>query len=291
MEVQRMYRTVDGLDEDRLPMKLFQKGKQLGTWDPQAIDFSQDREDWRTLDDLEREALLHLSALFMAGEESVTNDLLPLIMVVAEEGRLEEEMYLTSFLFEEAKHVESFNRFFTEVAEDPGDLSRFHGDNYREIFDERLPSALNRLREDPSPVNQAEASATYNMIVEGVLAETGYHAYFTAFDDKEMFPGMKELAGNLKQDESRHMAYGVYLLSRLVSEHGDPVWDRIESTMAELLPRATGLITEVFEQYETMPLGLELGDFIEYATDQYQRRYERIKSARDKTVEELDAAE
>lgn len=289
MEAQRIYRSMDGLDEDLLPMKLFQKGKQLGTWDPKEIDFSEDREHWEQLDDLEQEALLHLSAQFMAGEESVTNDLLPLIMVMAQEGRLEEEIYLTSFLFEEAKHVEAFDTFFNDVVGDPGDLTRFHGRNYREIFDERLPNALNRLREEPSPENQAEASATYNMIVEGVLAETGYHAYFTAFDEKQMFPGMKEVARNLKQDESRHMAYGVYLLSRLVAEHGEPVWKRIRDTMSELLPRATGLISEVFEQYDTMPLGLELGEFIEYATDQYQRRFERIKSAREKTVTELNA--
>jgi ribonucleoside-diphosphate reductase beta chain len=33
-------------------------------------------------------------------------------MVIAQEGRLEEEMFLTSFLWEEAKHVEFFSRFF-----------------------------------------------------------------------------------------------------------------------------------------------------------------------------------
>jgi hypothetical protein len=32
--------------------------------------------------------------------------------------------------------------------------------------------AVSRLEHDPSPVAQAEASVTYNMIIEGVLAET-----------------------------------------------------------------------------------------------------------------------
>lgn len=35
--------------------------------------------------------------MFQAGEESVTLDLLPLIQVIAGEGRIEEEMFLTSF--------------------------------------------------------------------------------------------------------------------------------------------------------------------------------------------------
>src|SRR6266568_3776936 len=32
-----------GLDWDSVPMRLFQKAKKLGTWDPQALDFSRDR--------------------------------------------------------------------------------------------------------------------------------------------------------------------------------------------------------------------------------------------------------
>ena len=31
---------------------------------------------------------------------------------------------------------------------------------------------------------------TYNMIVEGVLAETGYQGYFTALERRGLMPGM-----------------------------------------------------------------------------------------------------
>ena len=84
----------EGLDYDALPMRLWRKAKTLGVWNPDDIDFSRDREDWVRLSDQERDLLLRLTALFMAGEESVTLDLLPLFMVMAREGRLEEEMYL-----------------------------------------------------------------------------------------------------------------------------------------------------------------------------------------------------
>jgi len=53
--------------------------------------------DWQSLAAEEQDLLLRLTALFQAGEEAVTLDLLPLIQVIAEEGRLEEEMYLTTF--------------------------------------------------------------------------------------------------------------------------------------------------------------------------------------------------
>lgn len=276
MNTPRTFRSMESLDQESLPMRLWHKAKKLGTWDPQAIDFEQDIEDWQQLDDLEQEVLLHLTSQFLAGEESVTNDLLPLIMTVADEGRLEEEMYLTSFLFEEAKHVEVFRRFFDEVAPDHGDLSRFQGESYRKIFDEALPEALNRLRQEQTPVAQAEASATYNMIVEGVLAETGYHAYFSTLEANDMMPGMQKVARLLKQDESRHMAYGVHLLSRLVDEHGQEVWEAIETRMHTLLPVAIGIVEEVFDSYEVMPLGLELDNFVSFATEQFQNRYSRI---------------
>lgn len=36
-------------------------------------------------------------------------------------------------------------------------------------------------------------------------------------------PGMQQVVEYLKRDESRHLAYDVYLLSRLVAERGDPL--------------------------------------------------------------------
>ncbi len=282
MDDTRQFRTIEGegLDWDSLPMRLWSKGKKLGTWNPESIDFSQDVEDWREMSEMDREALMHVTAQFLGGEESVTEDLVPLIVAISDEGRLEEEMYLTSFLFEEAKHVEVFCRFFDEVVDEPGDLTRFHDDHYETIFHEALPSAMHRLRDDRSPEAQAEASATYNMIVEGVLAETGYHAYFEALQDAEVMPGLREVTRLLKQDESRHMAYGVHLLSRLVDEHGEPIWTGIDERMNTLLPHALGMIEHLFDSYETMPLGLDKDAFIDYATSQFQKRYERIRPTR-----------
>ncbi|MDF2856187.1 MAG: ribonucleotide-diphosphate reductase [Neobacillus sp.] len=86
-----------GLLEDSFPYRLFQKAKRLGTWNPTDIDFSQDQKDWETLNAEQQSDILRLIAQFQAGEEAVTLDLLPLIMAIAKEGRLEEEMFLTTF--------------------------------------------------------------------------------------------------------------------------------------------------------------------------------------------------
>ncbi len=280
-----------GLDHSLPPMRLWHKAKKLGVWDPRDIDFRRDIDDWRRLEPLEREVLLNLSSLFLGGEESVTLDLLPLIQTIAAEGRLEEEIYLTSFLFEEAKHVEAFRRFLDEVAGadglGAGDLRRFLSPSYERIFCDELPRALGRLGTDRSPVAQAEASATYNMIVEGVLAETGYHAYHATLARNRILPGMQQVVAYLKRDESRHLAYGVFLLSRLVAEHGEPVAGAIERRMAELLEPALGTITEMFARYEVLPFGLAVDEFLGFATSQFEKRMTRIRAARGRTVADV----
>ena len=282
-----------GLRYDLLPMKLWEKAKRLGTWNPSDIDFTRDRADWLTLAPDEQDMLLRLTSLFQAGEECVTLDILPLLDVISQEGRLEEQLYLTSFLWEEAKHVEAFRRFFDQVAQEHSDLTRFHSASYHTIFAIELPAAMGRLRTDASPIAQARASATYNMIVEGVLAETGYHMYHRVLTARGLMPGMQRVAALLKADESRHLAYGIFLLSRLVAEHGDGVWDAITERMEELLPSAIAIISEAFSAYppDRIPFGLHPETFVTFATGQFQRRMDRIERARHQSIAQINALE
>lgn len=279
--------TTRGLNRDLPPMRLYEKAKKLGIWNPSEIDFTKDKQDWAGFTDEEKDLCLLLLSMFVAGEEAVTLDLLPLIQAIAEEGRIEEEMYLTTFLFEEAKHTDFFRRFMDEVADAGMDLSRFHGDNYRQLFYESLPDALHALRSDPTPASQIRASVTYNMIVEGVLAETGYQAFFTMLERNDLCPGLRKGIGLLKQDESRHIAYGVYLLSRLMAEHPDE-WDNLQLQMNTLLPSAIGVIGDAFARYEVVPFGLKEEDFINYAMGQFSKRFERLEEARGASLDEIN---
>jgi ribonucleoside-diphosphate reductase beta chain len=276
-----------GLDHRSPAMRLWHKAKKLGTWDPRDIDLTQDARDWERLAPDEKDVILRLTALFQGGEESVTMDLLPLMMVIAREGRLEEEMYLTSFLWEEAKHVEVFRRFLDEVAFEKSDLSRYHGPSWTRIFADELPTAMDRLRVDESPRAQAVASTTYNMIVEGVLAETGYHAYDALLKRNGIMPGIQQVVTHLRRDESRHIAYGVHLLSRLIAEHGDVVWEAVEGRLNELLEPALGVVAETFAAYEVVPFGLTMEEFSGFALSQFGKRVARLEKARAQTLAEV----
>jgi ribonucleoside-diphosphate reductase beta chain len=279
--------TTRGLDRNLPPMRLYEKAKHLGIWNPSDIDLSKDKADWSTLKADEKDLILRLLAMFVAGEEAVTLDLLPLIQVIAKEGRVEEEMFLTTFLFEEAKHTDFFRRFLDDVSIALDDLTRYHTDNYHYIFYDALPAALSTLETDSSPAALIRASVTYNMVVEGVLAETGYHAFFTMLERNDLMPGLRKGISLLKQDESRHIAYGVYLLSRLVAEHPDE-WDTLDTQMNSLLPSAIGVIGDAFAAYDVVPFGLVEDDFVNYAMSQFTKRFERLEKAKGATIDEIN---
>ena len=233
--------------------------------------------------------MLQLTALFQAGEECVTLDLLPLVMVIAREGRLEEEMFLTTFLWEEAKHTEFFRRFLDEVVQEQSDLHHYHTASFRTLFYETLPQTMHALLIDQSPAAQVKASITYNLIIEGVLAETGYHAYYNMLDRNNIMPGLKHGIGLLKRDKSRHLAYGVFLISRLVAQDHS-LWPIVEQHMNALLMPALGVVNELFEgseELEEQPFGQSIEEYLNYATMQFGKRYQRIQRAQEQTVEEL----
>ena len=269
-------------------MRLFQKAKKLGVWDPQAIDFSRDAADWNAFDDDERDFLLRTLTLFQAGEEGVTSDLLPLIMAVADEGRLEEEIFLTSFLWEEAKHVEFFRRWLDEVALATEDLERYLTPSYRQLFFIELPTALSALKTDRSVEAQIRASVTYNMIIEGVLAETGYHGFRLSLEANNKLPGLLDGVRLIARDESRHIRYGVFLLDRLInaSPRG---WDVMNDWMNQLLRPALGVVSEFWEGYEDEvgPFGQRMETYLEYASTQFDKRMKVLERDRGKSLEEI----
>ena len=280
-----------GLRTDGVPMRLFQKAKRLGIWDPMALDFSRDRADWEKLTDVERDFVLRLLALFQAGEEAVTVDLLPLMYAIARDGHIEEEIYLTSFLWEEAKHVEMFRRWLTEVARVDYDLHHYITPSYRQLFFEELPTAMNRLLTAPTRENQAIASVTYNMVIEGMLAETGYHGFRRALKQNGIMPGICEGVELTARDESRHIRYGVFLLQRLVSE--DPaIWNVVKARMNEIFPLALAVTPELWEFYDedNPPFGLQMMEFVEFASQKFDGRMRVLERDRGKTLAEIEVA-
>ncbi|NMI01155.1 R2-like ligand-binding oxidase [Pseudonocardia acidicola] len=278
-----------GINFDSFPMRLFGKGNGR-QWNPGDIDFSQDAEDFANMTDDERWWTCALAAQFLAGEESVTQDLQPFVAAMAAEGRLADEMYLTQFVYEEAKHTMGFRRFFDAVGM-TGDLHEFieFNDGYMEIFTKQLPDSLYALANDPSPRNQIRASVTYNHIVEGTLALTGYFAWSKVCTSRGILPGIQKLIKHIGDDERRHMAWGTFTCRRHVAAD-DAMWDVVDERMQELIVPSMGVVTATFDKYEGQdpPFAVDVSEMAEYAMDKLGRRLGAIESARGANLLDID---
>jgi ribonucleoside-diphosphate reductase beta chain len=214
------------------------------------------------------------------------------MQAMSAEGRLEDEMYLTQFAFEEAKHVEVFRRGLDAVGITE-DLHTYVDDNpgYRRIFYEELPETLDKLSTDPSPKAQIRASITYNHIVEGMLALTGYHAFNMVITSRGIMPGVQELVRRIGDDERRHMAWGTFTCRRHVAAD-DRNWRHVEQRMNELLEPALKTydhpLRELVDRYGAVPFDIDEQELLAYAFSRGTRRLGTIESARGKTTRDIE---
>ncbi|MUL44038.1 R2-like ligand-binding oxidase [Streptomonospora sp. PA3] len=280
----------NGLNWDSFPLRLFAKGN-AKFWNPRDIDMSRDAEDWRQLSDEARARIMRLCALFVAGEEAVTEDIQPFIRAMAAEGRLGDEMYLTQFAFEEAKHVQVF-RMWLDAVGITEDLHGYVENNpgYRALFYSELPASLNALADDPSPRNQVRASVTYNHIIEGSLALTGYHSWNHICTVRGIFPGMREIIKRIGDDERRHMAWGTFTCRRHVAAD-DANWEVVSERLNELLPHVTAVVQRSNEpepSEDEKQYMLSDKELMDYAADRALRRLGAIETARGMPVARID---
>ncbi|BDG37113.1 R2-like ligand-binding oxidase [Saccharococcus caldoxylosilyticus] len=293
------FQTVKGTIQWDHPMyKLYEKAKKQGKWNPADIDFSQDQEDFQRLSDGEKIASLPLVAGFSAGEEAVTLDILPMINAMARQGRLEDTMFLTTFLHDEAKHAEMFSRWQQAVGVGDMDLSVFHNDSYKRIFYEALPESMNRLNTDDSPEAVIRAATVYNMIVEGTLAESGYYAFRQIFKKAGLFPGILQGIDYLNMDEGRHIQFGIYTIQRLVAGN-DVHYKVFIDYMDELWEHAFGYVeylVSLGEQQKRMlaskrMLEVDYDMLKNYAVKQFHIRKKQIDRAKKyDSIDELEKA-
>jgi ribonucleoside-diphosphate reductase beta chain len=285
------------LDRSGLPWRLYDKAKRLGTWDPATVDMAADRERWQTLNSREQALIVRLCAHFFGGEAAVAEDLVPFLVAIGRDGgRVEDGLYLATYLFEEAKHVEFFDRALSEVmgATDPA-AAVPRGPAYEELFGERLPRAMAALlAPDAGMPERVRAGAVYQLIVEGTLAETGYHGLREVFasagdrpgipDGEPLLPGLAEGFRLIQRDESRHLAWGLYELDRLIRSE-PAAWDVLEDELTTLLPLAVGVVQELLGPFvdhpDGVPFGLDPQAFVDYAQHQLMLRIGALQDARD----------
>jgi ribonucleoside-diphosphate reductase beta chain len=152
----------EGIDEDANSFRYYRNAVSRH-WDPVDVDLTTDIDRVADLNAAAFDSLRRTLALFGAGEEAVTEDLPPLAVVLED---VNDQLFLTTQLYEEAKHAEFFHRYWTRVvhaAEDRRGLERsnprdgsWFNDSYEELF-ERNEAAMTHLLTDDSPENRVRA--------------------------------------------------------------------------------------------------------------------------------------
>ena len=188
-------------DNEALPIRLFTASHKRA-WSPGDIDFSQERSDWLALDDDERRLLLRLVSGFRVGERGVTHELAPLQFRFRLDGWIEEELFVAAQMYEEARHVQFFERWLAEALPGRFGVDIPYPDLQGDMFSTRLPRSMRALLRDDSPEALLRAVMLYHFYIEGVAAEAGYTVYHAIFEGSGRFPALERGIRLIQRDEA-----------------------------------------------------------------------------------------
>jgi ribonucleoside-diphosphate reductase beta chain len=260
-------------------------------WDPYAIEgFEEDKEKLMEMDDVteaEFEELRQTLARFGAGEEAVTEDLMPLALVLED---INDQMFISSQIYEEAKHTQLFDRYWREVIDpvaehygfevtDPT-AQHYFPDGYIQLFD-KTEDAMERLLEEDTPHTRTVAYCHYHLTVESVLAQTGYYGIESTFSPRgsdevglREFPhleGLVEGVTKIRSDEGRHVGFGMHKVQESLAS-GEVDEQVVQDTLQELMPHVANTVNDFTEAVNPVPL-------VEYSRDKLTRRLDVITNA------------
>ena len=226
--------------------KLFMRW-QRQHWSTEDFDFTEDARQWADpnfMSEEERKFMLFGFSQFFLGEERVTVELLPFALGAPTH---EAQVFLTTQISDEAKHMVFFDRFYREVlgmkAADIGamlDTQRVNvNKDWETLFDGILHDCAERLRKDPTDFAALVRGITvYMVVIEGTLALTGARFIIRSLKEREWLPGFTAGFTAVNRDESRHVGFGIKFLADAIKD--DPANARIvEETLQECLPVAT----------------------------------------------------
>jgi ribonucleoside-diphosphate reductase beta chain len=242
-----------------------------------------------------------LLAQFGAGGEAVTEDLAPLLVALED---INDQMFVSSQLYEEAKHTQFFDRYWREVVDPVAEAlgheitvptdQRYFNDDFVAIFD-ATEAAMGELLTDDSSEKLARAISHYHLTIESVLAQSGYFTFQSIFSDSGRddvarrewpeLPGIIDGITYIRSDEGRHVGWGMQKVRSLIQD-GDVEPQVVRDTLQELMPRVVGASAADSELSRPEPVA-------EFSRDKLTRRIEIITDtdATLPTIEELTRVE
>ncbi|AHC52660.1 hypothetical protein SUSAZ_10410 [Sulfolobus acidocaldarius SUSAZ] len=303
--VRKSYSSVKkGIDWNSYPMRLWAKSNEL-FWSPLQFKelIQQDKQDWETMSESEREISEYIATAFSAGEEAVSRYLAELVIALDELGYTEEVLFLNQFQQEETRHTDAFRRWMDSIGMDK-DTEKWTTEvnpSYYELFYVALPSAAYGVKANPSPESILRFTATYMFSIEGIAAETGFYFWRTMWERGRHLKGIYEIVKRVAADESRHLAFGTYLTTMLIGED-QSLYDKFLEYFNYAGGLAVRLIGTIVEQqvnkwepykekwgryFEWVYKENGLGSLVDYAAKMVQHRLFYVNRLRNANREKL----
>ena len=215
-------------------------------WSTEDFDFTEDARQWADPDaftEEERKFLAFGFSEFFIAEDRVTVELLPFALAAPQK---EAQLFLTTQISDEAKHVVFWDRFYREVFDSDADgiaeqLQQHRyvvNKDWETMFDGILHDCAERLRQDPTDFAALVRGITvYMVVIEGMLALTAARFMIKSLKENDWFPGFVQGFTAVNRDESRHVGFGVKFLADAIK--ADEANARVvEDTLKECLPVA-----------------------------------------------------
>ena len=214
-----------------------------GNWKATELDFTEDKQGWESLSEIQRKSAIWVYSMFFYGEDAVTDGLSPYIEAAPKE---EQKYFLATQQVDEARHAVFFHRFFKEVIGVEGDIATGLeatlpelGWGYRNVFG-RLERMVEELHTDRSLPKFAQAITLYHMVIEATMAQPTQHFIEDFFVKAGTMPGFSAGMEKVSRDEQRHIGFGVKVLSELFAESDECKAAAVE-LLREVLPYVTGI--------------------------------------------------
>ena len=221
------------------PQTLYRRWED-GQWSPFDVDLTIDREQWPALAPDVREIIYFALSSLMVAEERITTKFTGL---VAAHGSEEEATFLSTQQVDEARHMQFYARFCNEVIDEPQvivahvDRAREQvSDSFRQIFDEALVDAHEKLAANPADLATKVRFVTlYHLVIESTLGLTSFKFVSDYLNDMGLLPGFIEGYSKIHHDETRHIGYGVWFLRETVRDRPE-LAETVRETLRQLLP-------------------------------------------------------
>lgn len=208
-------------------------------WEAGRVDLALDAQQWEGLDPARRRPVADAIAWRRLRAQQATTALVAFVDVAPNE---EQQVFLTTHLVDEARHLVFFDRVRAEVMgageeamEDRGGVVDDAG--LRSLLVDELARACRGLRSGAGPPELVDAITGFHVVIVGALGLTEQKALDDWLSAEKILPGIRRGLELEARSAHRHVAFGLGFVADAVSR--DP---SLEATVSAALVRSLPLV-------------------------------------------------